>query len=276
MNLRRALDEAEKARKGGVKPAIVRTGAAPQKTPQSEWKPPVYCESAARKIDPSVLCANRCICIEPEVPELDHYKVLRTRIQQATQSGGRNVIMITSPGEREGKSTTTINLALTFAKAYNQTVLMVDCDLRRQAVHKLMGIESEVGLVDYLMDQRPLSDLMIWPGVEKLTIISGGRTIQNSTELLGSQRMKALVAEMKTRYPDRFVLLDAPPVLLGADTLALAPLVDGIVLVVVEGRTAMRDIRKALEVLPEDKLLGLVMNRQRKRKRRKTASSYHY
>ena len=152
---------------------------------------------------------------------------------------------------------------------------MVDCDLRRQNIHHVLGIDSHAGLVDYLVNHRPLSDFIIWPGIEKLTLISGGRTIQNSTELLGSKRMKDLVAEMKTRYPERYVLLDTPPVLVGADTLALAPLVDGIVMVVAEGKTAMREVRKALDILPADKILGFVMNRQRKGQGAKNGYYYY-
>jgi non-specific protein-tyrosine kinase len=263
MELKKALGKAVTGRQGSGEQTDARGRFVEKRSPVSDWQPPVYRESTHCRVVPGVLRKNRCVCIDPAAPELENYKVLRTRIQQATKEHGHNMIMITSPSEGEGKTTTTVNLGLTFAMVYNQTVLMMDCDLRRQGIQRMMGIESDAGLVDYLVDSRPLSDFIIWPGIDKLTLISGGRGIQNSAELLGSERMKDLVIEMKTRYSDRYVLLDTPPVLLGADSLTLAPLVDGIVVVAAEGRTTMNHIRKTMEMLPKDKILGFVLNRQR-------------
>ena len=106
-----------------------------------------------------------------------------------------------------------------------------------------------------------MKDLIIWPGVEKMTLISGGKTLEGSSELLGSPRMKDLVAELKTRYPDRFVIFDVPPVLSTADALGFAPLVDHVVMVVQAGKTPLPDVKKALEMLPREKILGIVLNR---------------
>jgi non-specific protein-tyrosine kinase len=128
-------------------------------------------------------------------------------------------------------------------------------------VHQYLGYSSDCGLIDYLLGERPLSDLIVWPGVEKLTVISGGRPVYDSTELLGSPRMSELVRELKTRYEDRFVFFDAPPLLAAADAMAFAPLVDGILMVVETGRTALPDIRKALDMIPTEKFIGFVLNR---------------
>ena len=115
--------------------------------------------------------------------------------------------------------------------------------------------------MDYLLDECPVNDLIIWPGVEKMTLISGGRTLEWSSELLASPKMKDLMAEMKTRYPDRFVIFDVPPVLSAADALAFVPLVDHVVMVVHAGKTPLPDVKKALEMLPREKVLGIVLNR---------------
>jgi non-specific protein-tyrosine kinase len=122
------------------------------------------------------------------------------------------------------------------------------------------------------VEDKPLKEFIIWPGIDKLTLISGGRTIQNSTELLGSPKMKALIDEMKSRYDDRYILFDAAPVLIGADALALAPLVDCIIMVVEEGRTSTKDVQKAIEMIPREKFLGFVLNRQSKA----IAEDYNY
>jgi non-specific protein-tyrosine kinase len=172
-------------------------------------------------------------------------------------------VLVTSPSPGDGKTLTSVNLALTMARAYDQTVLLADCDLKRQGVHKILGIDSYMGLQDYLVDETPLEKIIVWPGVEKISLISGGSPAVNSAEILSSPRMKELVGELKSRYADRIVLFDAPPVLSGADTLALAPLVDCIVMVVSEGKTSMKDVQRSLDVIPSDKLLGFVINRQR-------------
>ena len=116
--------------------------------------------------------------------------------------------------------------------------------------------------MNYFLKDQPLEELIIWPGVDKLTLISGGRTMNNSSELLGSPQMKTLIQEMKSRYEDRYVIFDTSPVLIGDDAIALANHIDSIIMVVDEGHTSMKDVKKALEMLPQEKFLGFVLNRQ--------------
>ena len=111
------------------------------------------------------------------------------------------------------------------------------------------------------MEDRPLKDIIVWPNIDKLTLISGGKTIANSSELLGSPKMKALVQEIKNRYEDRYVIFDVPPVLSGADAITFSQMVDCILMVVEEGRTSIKEIKKALEMIPTEKFLGFVYNR---------------
>jgi non-specific protein-tyrosine kinase len=266
MKLRKALEKAKQTRRevsGIEKPETAPESLGNTGTkPDNGWRSPVYSQSIHVKLDNEVLLRNRCICIEPNSPEIDCYKVLRTKIQQLTRKKGWNTVMITSTVPGEGKTLTSINLALTFSKAYNQTVILVDCDLRNQNIHRVLGFKSDSGLVEYLVDDQPLQESIVWPGIDKLTLMSGGRTIQDSTELLGSPRMQTLVKEMKSRYDDRYVLFDVPPLLVGADALALAPYIDCILMVVEEGRTSSKDVQRAVEMLPQDKFLGFVMNRQ--------------
>jgi len=225
------------------------------------WTSPNYSKSRTVKLNMGTLANNRCVAIFPYARETDVYKVLRSQILRLTKEKGGNTIMITSALPGEGKTLTAINLSFTFAKLFDQTVLLVDGDLRRQGIHKYLGFESDRGLADYLVDKRPVSDIITWPGIDKLTVISGGKSIQESTELLGTSRMIDLVREMKTRYPDRYVFFDVPPILSRADTLAFVPLVDYIIIVVRAGTTPMNDVKKALELIPQEKVLGFVLNR---------------
>jgi non-specific protein-tyrosine kinase len=292
MKLRKALEKAKKAREESAIPQkspstvngeqIALDGGetrgfsaalsrSVETVPEDEWQAPVYSKSNKLELDTRVLLNNRCVCITPNAPELDFYKVLRTKIQHLNNQKGGNALLITSAKPGEGKTLTAVNLALTFSKEYNQTILLVDCDLRKQNIHKVLGVDTDAGLIDYLLDAKPLADCIVWPGIEKLTLISGGLPVEQSAELLGSPRMKSLVKEMKSRYDDRHLIFDAPPILSGADTLTLAPLMDGIIIVVEEGRTSMRDLQKAIEQIPLDKFLGFVMNRQKIVK-----NNYHY
>ncbi len=263
MKLRKALEKAKKTRKQKMQEMPQRIVPVEHRVSGNDWKPPVYTDSTKIHLNHNSLLDNRCICISPDAPELDCYKVLRTKIQQLTKTKGWNTVMITSADAGEGKTLTAINLALTFARAYNQTVMLVDCDFRRQSIRKIMGFESSAGLIDYLVDGRPLNEFIIWPGIDKLTLISGGRTFEDSSELLDSPRMKNLVQELKSRYDDRYIIFDVPPILGSADALALTPHVDSIIMVVEEGKTSFRSVKKALEAIPHEKFLGFVMNKQK-------------
>jgi non-specific protein-tyrosine kinase len=262
MNLRKALDKAKQERQqasqGEVAP--VGLGGRPEIVREGRFSPD-YSQSRYVALDVKRLEKSRCVCLIPDSREMDRYKVIRTQIAQRMRANGWNTLMITSALPGEGKSLTAINLAATFAKEVNQTVLLVDADLRLQKIHRYLGYESKVGLVDYLVDDYPLKEMVVWPGIEKLTIISGGRTIQDSTELLGSPKMISLMREMKSRYKERFILLESPPIHGCPDTLAFAPLVDAIVMVVESGRTSVDEVKKALEMIPKEKFLGFILNR---------------
>lgn len=206
---------------------------------------------------------NRCVCADADVLEGDFYKVLRTQIQHVAAEKGWRTIMVTSTMPDEGKTLTSINLAFSFAKAYDQTVMLIDADLKKQQVHKTLGIHSPYGLIDYLINDRPIGQCLIRPAGEKLVLISGGDPVDGSSELLGSRLMKRFVREAGNRYEDRLVFFDLPPIMVGADVMAFAPLVDGIVFVVRAGQTSVKQAKKAIELLPRDKLIGVVLNGQK-------------
>ena len=264
--LRGSLARMKRPGSAGRQPEEAELPLPPMLRPSDQQKmgfvSPVYSLSRSVRLNPRVMSANRCVAFLPDSPEVEFYRQLRTRILQLSGGKGGATVMITSALPGEGKTLTAINLALTFAMEFKQTALLVDCDLRQQQVHDMMGFPSERGLVDYLMDDCPITELFVWPGVEKLSVISGGKTVRDSCELLGSPGMRDLVLEMKHRYPERYVFFDAPSILSSADAVAFAPLVDYILVVAQAGRTSLVDINRAVELLPPEKILGLVMNRQ--------------
>jgi exopolysaccharide/PEP-CTERM locus tyrosine autokinase len=194
-------------------------------------------------------------------PFADQYKILMTQILQKTKEEGLNTILITSPGDNEGKSITAVNLAISLAKEIEHTVLLVDADLRKPSLHQLLDINPAGGISDCLLNERPLADLLINPGINKLTILFGRKNLPNSAEVIGSPQMRQLIKEMKNRYPDRYIIFDSPPLLGSADTLILSQYVDGIILVVEYGKTQKDQIKKALELLKDKNLVGTILNK---------------
>lgn len=234
----------------------------PEKPGSISWEAPEYNTSMKCRLNPHTVLDNRGVCISQDSPVIESYKILRTRIQQEAKARPINTLMFTSPNSREGKTVTCINMGLVFAREYNQTVLMVDCDFKGQDIHKYLGINNKLSLIDYFLHGTSLNELIIWPGIEKLTLISGDKTVLDSSELLSSEMMVNLVSEMGTRYDDRYVLFDAPAVLERSEAISMAPMMDGIIMVVEAGVTSKQDIERAVSLLPQDKILGFVLNKK--------------
>jgi len=189
------------------------------------------------------------------------YKLLRTHVLHRTKREGRNTLMVTSPLPNEGKTLTTINLAIAICQKVGQTVLLVDGDLRNPSIHRYLDLPSGPGLVDYLVSGDPIAESLVHPeGLANLVVLPAGKSTSEATELLSSPAMVDLVKELKHFYPDRYVLFDLPP-LLYADPLAFAPLVDGIILIAEAGRTPREEIVRVVELLKEFPVLGFVLNK---------------
>lgn len=192
----------------------------------------------------------------------DAYKMLRTQVLQRMQEKGWSSLAITSPGTGEGKTITAINLAISLAMEVNYTVLLVDADLRHPSVHKYFGFDAKYGLSDYLVDDKPLSELLVHPSsIPRFVVLPGGRPLENSSEMLSSPKMARLVGDLKARYPSRIILFDLPPILSAADTLAFSPYVDAALLVIEDGKTQGDDVKQAVTLLQGTNLIGATLSK---------------
>jgi len=192
----------------------------------------------------------------------DAYRVLRTQILQRLNEKSWNTLAITSPGNGAGKSLTSINLAISLAREIDNTVLLIDANLRSPKLDKYFDFHAEYGLSDYLLDDKPLDEMLIHPeGISRFVVLPAGRAIVNSSEMLSSPKMQRLVDEVKHRYPSRIVIFDLPPLLESSDTLAFIPNADSTLVVIEEGRTKENELKQAFELLQGNEVIGTVLNK---------------
>ncbi len=198
---------------------------------------------------------------EPGSPVSEEYRKLKSNIVKLTsQNGFMNTLMVTSTLGGEGKSITSLNLAITLSLEYDHTVLLVDCDIRKPSLHKYLNIESKAGITECLLGEARISDAIIKTDIGKLSFLPAGKRVDNPVELLSSQKMKDLIRELKERYHDRYIIIDTPPILPFAETRAISSMVSGVIFVVKECGASMHDIGEAIDVLKGTNVLGIVYN----------------
>jgi len=173
-----------------------------------------------------------------------------------------NLILVTSSIPGEGKTYTSVNLALSISQEMDTTVLLVDCDVAKQGVSRMLGLEKICGLVDVLeSDYLTIGDVMLQTDIPNFRVVSAGKQNEYYAELLTSQRMSDLVSEITSRYPDRIIIFDGPPLLPTPQTQILAGLVGQVVFVIEAGKTPQSLVQEALQMIPEEQAIGLLMNK---------------
>jgi len=194
-------------------------------------------------------------------PVTEQYRKLRTNIQTLRKDKPIQTVVITSSIHGEGKSITSINIAICYSQeAGKKKVLLIDTDMRRSTVHKYLGIENEIGLADVLADDRPVDEALLnIKEIDNLTVLPAGKTKKNPAELLGSVRFGNLIAALRKRYD--YIILDAPPVIPVTDAALIAPHTDGALMVVQASRTQKGVIQHSEDMLKQAqaKLLGYIL-----------------
>ncbi len=173
--------------------------------------------------------------------------------------GTAGVFLVTSPGPEEGKSLNSVNLAVTMAKS-SCRVLLVDADLRKPSVHKMLGLPNDRGLSTVLAGSAGLDEVIADPGVENLRVLCSGPVPPNPSEMLGSSAMRDLAAEVRSRFD--FVILDTPPAGVVTDSVVLSAVVDGVIIVLSAGRTRKKSALHCAEQMEavDAKVAGVVLN----------------
>jgi len=180
----------------------------------------------------------------------------------ASEIANGNLIMVTSALPGEGKTFTSINLAMSIASELDNTVMLVDADVARPSVMRMLGLPQGPGLLDLVLDDaRDLSEVLLKTNVDKLTILPSGTPHARATELLASDAMTKLLEEMASRYPDRIIVFDSPPLLITTESRVLATHMGQVVVVVNAGKTLQSEVKQAIDTIDNCPVKMLVLNR---------------
>ena len=210
---------------------------------------------------------NKIVTIFDDIEVTDQIKLLRTQIMKKLKTIGGNCLLITSANSCEGKTFTSINLGVSVSREFDKTVLIIDADLRKPSnghsalAEDFFSFQVNKGLSEYLNGRAEIPEIMINPGISKLVIIPSGKPADNAAELLNSQKMELMIAEIKSRYPDRLVIVDTPPVNRYADAIILSRFAHGILIVVEMEKTTSEDLKKVMNRLKDVPILGTVLNK---------------
>lgn len=263
-------------------PAIKSNSAPPETETTIELKqerPPTK-PSKRVDLDLQAIAASGLLVPQANRSQLaDEFRVIkRPLIANAMGKGSEpvengNLIMVTSALPGEGKSFTAINLAISIAMELDNTVMLVDADVARPSILNMLGLSPARGLLDVVdRDSVDISDVMLRTNIEKLSILPSGSQHPRATELLASDAMVRLLDDMSSRYKDRIIIFDSPPLLLTTEARALATHMGQIVIVVNAENTAQSAVTQAIATIESCPLKMMVLNQSRQT----SASSYGY
>jgi protein-tyrosine kinase len=243
--------------------------SAPQQV-RAEAPPRDAVEFAARLvIDEAALRERRVIPSDDDRAAGHAYRMLRTQVLQRARANNLSIVGVVSAANGEGKTLTAINLALGLAAEPNQTVALVDLDLRRPAIASTLGLAAPLGLETWFARDEPVQSVCYAiEGHERLYVLPTLAPMPGSSEVLAGPGTRRLLEAVKDHDPNRLLVVDLPPVLLSDDALTVAPLLEGVVLVVDERRTRREDVVRVVELLRDTRIIGAVLNRASESERR--------
>jgi protein-tyrosine kinase len=244
----------------GSEPAPVEVDATTALPPAREIVPPAI-SLPVYPLDAGHL-RRRCVLLaDDQGAAARAYRMLRAQLLQRVRSTNMRVFGVISAVSGEGKTLTAVNLALSLAAEPNQNVALIDFDLRHPSVAEKLGIFPAQGLETWLTGEQPVSSALCeLRGVARLCVAPTLAPLDASSETLAGPRPRQLLDELKADDPRGLMILDLPPALLGDDVLTVAPLIDGFILVVTEGKTRREDVERVLELVGRSRIVGTLLN----------------
>ena len=226
----------------------------------------------SRRVDLDLAMLEATGIVTPNAPRshiADEFRVIkRPLISNAMGRGAAalahgNLIMITSALAGEGKSFTSVNLAMSIAAEMDHTVMLVDADVARPSILRMLGLPAAPGLLDLLEGKAEMSDVLMKTNIDKLTILPSGTPHARATELLASDAMRLLLEDLSRRYADRIVIFDSPPLILTTEARVLATQMGQVVMVVQADRTLQADVQQALATIDACPVKMMLLNKVR-------------
>ena len=189
------------------------------------------------------------------------YKVLRTKVYQTLNKNGWKTLGITSSSQSEGKSLTSLNLALSLSGSVYQTVILIDFDMRRPSLARKMEYEPEFGLADYYTRDVPLTDILLQVEGTDMLLLPGKGSLEDASEWISSHKTERLMNELSQMFPSHYLIVDLPPVLAVDDVMAFGANMDCCLVVAAEGMTKKEELEESLRVLEFNNVLGVILNK---------------
>jgi protein-tyrosine kinase len=274
--IEQAAQRLEQLRRAGVAvPELV--GAAPDspavpvvtpKVPEARDEPAV----TSRQVELDLAMLEASGIVTPNAPRsyiADEFRVIkRPLISNAMGRGAAalnhgNLIMVTSAMAGEGKSFTSVNLAMSIAAELDHTVMLVDADVARPSILRMLGLPDAPGLLDLLEGKAEMSGVLMRTNIDKLTVLPSGTPHARATELLASDAMRLLLDDISKRYPDRIVIFDSPPLILTTEARVLATQMGQVVMVVQADKTLQTDVQHALATIESCPVKMMLLNKVR-------------
>ena len=259
-----AVEKARENKKGDFTPkkrSSTDRNAPPPLAEGDELGKVEYDKTKVIKLNEEWLEKNRIVAFNKSNPKAMAFDLLRTQILQKMEANGWRTLAITSPTPESGKTTISLNLAMSIAQQSNRTALLVDFDLRRPKIGTYLGIPMEKSLNDILSGNADTAEVIINPGIQRLVVLPTKQSVSDSSEKLSSKKISNLIIDLKHRYESRIVIFDLPPVLVSDDTIVVLPQVDCVLMVVASGMSTKKEIDEALRHIPSEKLIGVVFNK---------------
>jgi len=266
--IQKALDKAKEAQMG--QPVEISIAKRAVKNTQVELDAAeeldniVYTETKVVDVSLDELAENRVIAGQYTNHQSGVFRMLRAQVLQKMRANNWQTIAITSPTAGEGKSLVASNLAVAIAMELNQTVLLVDMDLRNPRLREYFNLDVSIGLKDYLEGDVSLTDVLVNPNIKRMVMLPGLGRAENSAELLSGPKMLNLMAELKAQYDSRIIICDMPPVLQTDDVLLAFKYIDCMLLVLEDGKNKEAEIVKTMQLTDGNNLLGTVLNKAEK------------
>jgi protein-tyrosine kinase len=227
-----------------------------------------YTQTKTIKTDLDTLKGNGVFALSHDTNITKQIEILRAQVLKKLKQMNANSLMITSANHKEGKTFTSTNLAVSIAQNLDRTVMLVDADLRNRSYkhHNMANVffnsNHRAGLSDYLSGNVELKDLLVNPGIPRLTILPSGKALPDSAAHLGSPKMEDLILDMKSKYAnERVLVFDCSSCLSNADPFVISKYVDAVLLVAENERTDIKDLQRMIKLLKDSKIIGTVLNK---------------